>query len=217
MPSFMHVVSVTQLYNASLNKWKVPEERKFVIEILIHNGMNIHRPENYTPVCPTPVVFKSPWKTVKKCICKHLNNHSAILSAQHGFIVWMSCSTKLLHQRDPIPQRLEGDHPSGVWCMDFDSVKEDHLCHQMKAPGKTGASTWLNSFLKERKFSIRVWETRLPLPKWQLVPGPTIFFPLINETTKCMCSLCCLFFDDIGVPGVDLKGNIEAVKAWSHK
>ena len=103
-------------------------------------------------------------RLIKKAILTHFRRNKLISKSQHGFPPGRSCTTNLLLYMDSLTQARDDGLISDTIFSDFakafEKVPHKPLLHKLQAYGVCGELLqWINSFLTDRSFCVKVEET----------------------------------------------------------
>ena len=147
--------SVTQLFNFSLDRGKLPSVWKSASVVPIHKSGERTLAENYWPVSLTSILVKSLERIIHKHIMKFLEHHRLLSVSQNRFREACSCVIKLLQLLHSWYISLEKGDSVDVVFLDFatafDKVSYHHLLYKLQCYGIRGQLfSWFHDYLSDR-------------------------------------------------------------------
>ena len=115
-------------FQASLDKGTVPEDWKYANVVPIFKKGDRNKPENYRPVSLTSIVCKTLEHIVCSSMHRHLEAHSILTDAQHGFRKRRSCETQLILTIQDLAKDVDNKGQTDVILLDF-SKAFDKVSH----------------------------------------------------------------------------------------
>ena len=196
-------------------------------------------PSNYRPISLTSIICKILEHIVHKHIMNHLDRHSILTDAQHGFRQQRSCETQLITTYHDILTQLDDQNVQKVdavvldFAKAFDKVPHKRLAIKLKFYGITGPILdWITAFLSNRTQRVLLdGSSSNPVPVTSGVPqgtvlGPLLFILYINDLPDITVeSKVRLFADDSLIykaiksanDSRDLQNDLDALGRWSEK
>ena len=230
-------VSLTQLYNISLNLNTVPIIWKKANVTPIMKKGDPHSCDNYRPVSLLSVVNK----ILEKCICKYIYNHlrdnNLLSKFQSGFQPGDSTTRQLIHIYHLLCKALdERKHVRIVFgdiSKAFDRVWHLGLIHKLKMAGITGdLNMWLENYLSNKEqrvvingVSSNFGKIEAGVPQGSVL-GPILFLVYINDITDNLKAGVSLFADDNMLYVISdnpaenyniLKADLELMENWAEQ
>ena len=219
---------VFELFKQSLDTGEIPDDWRMATVVAIHKNGPRSKASNYRPVSLTSILSKTLERVIRLHLSSFLTVEKLLSPIQHGFRPRKSCLTNLICFLEEITSKLDEGTPVKVCYLDFskafDSVNHSMLLHKVEAYGITGMlKKWINSFLSNRTFSVRVGEASSEraeitsgVPQGSVL-GPLLFLLYVNDLANTLSNPVFMFADDVKITGQDLKSDIEKVIAWSEK
>ena len=119
---------LTLSFQASLDQGTVPEDWKYANVVPIFKKGDRNKPENYRPVSLTSIVCKTLEHIVCSSMHRHLEAHSILTDAQHGFRKRRSCETQLILTIQDLAKDVDNKGQTDVILLDF-SKAFDKVSH----------------------------------------------------------------------------------------
>ena len=110
---------LTLLFRASLSQATVPDDWKQALVAPIFKKGDKSSPANYRPISLTSVCCKIMEHIMHSQIMQHLDEHSILSDAQHGFRQRRSCDTKLLLTLQDLSAALDNSEQIDAILLDF--------------------------------------------------------------------------------------------------
>ena len=199
----------TLLFQASLDQGIIPDEWKSANVVPIYKKGDRSKPENYRPVSLTSITCKTLEHIVSSTIMKHMDRHSILTDAQHGFRKRRSCETQLLLTIQDLASTIDVMGQTDVILLDFskafDKVQHLRLLSKIRYYGiQNNLNRWISSFLEGRNQQVLLdGSSSTSSPVESGVPqgsvlGPLLFLLYINDLPKYISpeSVARLFADD---------------------
>jgi len=147
--------AVTLLFQASLDRGKVPTFWKEALIVPIFKMGNRSSAVNYRLISLTSILCKLCEHIVHSTISTHLDCNSILTNAQHGFRKRRSCETQLLLTLDDLAKGLDGKSQTDMMLLDFskafDKVPHQRLLLKVSHCGISGSVfAWIEDFLYGR-------------------------------------------------------------------
>ncbi|KAI5632712.1 reverse transcriptase (RNA-dependent DNA polymerase) domain-containing protein [Phthorimaea operculella] len=191
-------------------------------------------PSNYRPISLTSVICKAMEKIIVGHIRHFLAEHEIISDQQHGFCPHRSTVSYLLLCLSSWTSKFNNREPVDVVYLDyekaFDKVPTTRLLMKLNHIGIRGKLLqWIEAFLRERTFRVRVGDTLSCQRKIDSgVPQGSVLGPVLYiiytfdlpGTMKCNVSI---FADDTKIfanPLVDyakLQSDLDTTANWSKE
>ena len=199
----------TLLFQASLDQGIIPDEWKSANVVPIYKKGDRSKPENYRPVSLTSITCKTLEHIVSSTIMKHMDHHSILTDAQHGFGKRRSCETQLLRTIQDLASTIDVMGQTDVILLDFskafDKVPHLRLLSKIRYYGiQNNLNRWISSFLEGRNQQVLLdgsSSTSSPMESGvpqRSVIGPLLFLLYINDLPMYISpeSVARLFADD---------------------
>jgi len=239
LKNLINVVSfpLSILFNLSISSGTVPNSWKRAIVIPLFKSGEAKNPTNYRPISLTSIASKLMEGIVKDSILRHCNSKNLLSDYQFGFLPRRSANLQLLQYHDLVASNCSKGYQIDSVYLDFkaafDSVVHSKLLYKLKLFGIGGSLiNWIESFLSERFFSVRVgnsysdWSPVLSGVPQGSVLGPLLFILFINDLTKCCCDEngnIYVFADDAKCLSIiksyqdceKLQSTLNAIENWS--
>ena len=162
---------------------------------------------NYRPVSLTCISCKLMEHVISSNLMKHLEEHSILTDAQHGFRKRRSCESQLLSTVHDLAMGIENRKQLDVILLDFskafNKVPHRRLLLKLHHYGIRGTTQqWIAHFLQGRDQKVILnGQSSNSAPVHSGVPqgmvlGPILFLVYINDLPNCVQSPCRLFADD---------------------
>ena len=90
------VLSLTQVFQASLHQSKLPSDWKTAHTVAAHKKGDRSLPNNYRPISLTSLCCKALEHIISSNIYSHLSQAKILCDAQHGFRERRSCKSQLI-------------------------------------------------------------------------------------------------------------------------
>ncbi|KAJ3652272.1 hypothetical protein Zmor_018251 [Zophobas morio] len=143
---------------------------------------------NYRPISLTSVVSKIMESIIYDQLIKYLIDHHLIPNEQHGFLPGKSIQSNLLTCLSVWTREVDCGNSVDVIFLDFskafDKVPKRRLLYKLQCLGISGnLIKWIESFISERTFSVKVGDSfSRPVKMQSGVPqgstlGPLLFWP----------------------------------------
>ena len=191
-------------------------------------------PSNYCPISLTAICCKLMEHIMQSNIMRHLNSHSILNDAQHGFRKNRSCETQLLMVIADIHKALDNNLQMDGILLDFSKAfdKVPHTCLALKLEhyGVRGNNLkWIQSFLSNQtQMVVLNGKQSETIPVTSGVPqgtvlGPLLFLVYINDLpdkvrsrTARLFADDCLLYRNVETPqDIDsLQEDLDALQAW---
>jgi hypothetical protein len=227
-------IPLTKLFNHSLHCSQVPADWKRGTITPIYKGGARSLASNYRPVTLLSTTSKVLERVVTRRIIEHLEEHSLLSIAQHGFRKNYSCVTNLLLTLDDWTQAVDRGYPIHACYLDiskaFDRVNHCILLRKLKEHGIDGKLlAWLEDYLTDRTVQVRVdGALSKPVPVTSGVPQGSVLAPILfiiyaNDIPSLIRCKITLFADDIKlwthIRTVEdcklLQKDLDALHEWS--
>lgn len=221
------------IFDMSLLEASLPDDWKAGIVVPIHKSGPRSDVSNYRPISLTSVACKIMEHILFTSIVAHLNTHSAITSAQHGFRKGFSCVTQLLEFTNDIASAL--DKRLAVECIfldfrkAFDTVPHSLLIEKMLTYKINPAVvSWIKEYLTlRRQFVVvngvrsRAQSVSSGVPQGSVL-GPLLFLLYINDIGDGLTSQLRLFADDCVVYRITngtedlnlIQQDLDRISTW---
>ena len=133
-------------FQASLDQGIIPDEWKSANVVPIYKKGDRSKPENYRSVSLTSITCKTLEHEVSSSIMKHLDSHSILTDAQHGFRKRISCETQVLLPSRILPAPLKTwvRLMSSYWTFPKPSIKS-HTYDYFRRSATMGYKTTLTA------------------------------------------------------------------------
>jgi len=198
---------LTLLFRASLSQANVPDDWKPALVAPIFKKGDKSSPANYRPISFTSVCCKIMEHIMQSQIMQHLDEHSILSDAQHGFRKRRSCETQLLIILLDLSAALYNSEQIDAILLDFsnafDKVPYERLGVKLCHYGIRGnILAWIRSFLSNPSQQVLVEGVKSsPAPVTSGVPqgsvlGLLLFLVYINNMPTRVKSTTRLFADD---------------------
>ena len=222
------------LFTHSLQKGSLPLDWKRCVITPLHKGGARNNASNYRPIALLSCISKILESLIDDHLREHLLGVNFLSPLQHGFRPVHSCTTNLLLAVDSWTKLMEAKHKVDVVYLDFAKAfdRVDHLIllNKVYSCGIRGdLYTWLQDYLHERSFNVRVHGTMSqPFPAPKGVPqgsivGPLLFLIFINDIITTTLNPCLMYADDIKIwtpissthSGNSLQLDLNTLSEWS--
>ena len=168
-------------------------------------------------------------------IMKHMEQHSILTDAQHGFRKHRSCESQLVITIQDLAKSIDDRRQTDLILLDFskafDKVPHKRLVHKLEHYGVRGSlHKWISDFLHQRTQQVVLDGSKSSVaPVQSGVPqggvlGPTLFLMYINDlpdylqnnsTVRLFADDCVLYRNiSIEEDAVVLQEDMEALQAW---
>lgn len=220
------------LYKASFTQGVLPQSWLDASVTPIFKKGDKLNPENYRPISLVPIVAKIAERVILNRLLPFMLDSGVIPGQQHGFIPGRSVLTNLLQCMDSWTKSLDKGIPVDVLYLDFsrafDRVPKRRLLHKLEHFGIRGPLlTWIQSFLSNRTFSVRVADKHSPkssvvsgVPQGSVL-GPVLFLIYTADLAPLLKSGFAFYADDIKLYGNPLDGpnllhdDLRTISRWS--
>jgi hypothetical protein len=200
--------ALAMLWQKSIDTGQIPADLLKQTIIPIFKKENKSLPSNYRPISLTSHFIKIFERVLREKLVFHLESYNLITEHQHGFRLYRSTLTQLLHHFDSVLEILERNENADIIYLDlakaFDKVNHNILLQKlenMKISGKISA--WIKNFLTMRTQQVVVNGYKSePAAVQSGVPqgtvlGPALFIIYMNNITEFIKStIIKLFADD---------------------
>ena len=198
---------LSDLFNASLSKGKVPALWKQANVTPIHKKNDPSEITNYRPISLLSTVGKVLEKIVHKYVFNFLMDHEVLTTLQSGFISGDSTVNQLVDIYNSFCKALdEGKEVRAIFCdisKAFDRVWIKGLLYKLQTVGITGhLLQWFTDYLNNRKQRVVLpgdfshWANlKAGVPQGSIL-GPLLFLIYINDIVRNINSSIRLFADD---------------------
>lgn len=184
------------IFNLSLKTGVFPSAFKKSIVIPLFKKGDTKLVTNYRPISLTPCISKVLEKIVKKRLCKFMDKHKILSENQFGFRENRSTQDAVNNVVQKIQEEIQKGKKPILLLLDiekaFDSISHSKLLDKLEKVGVRGiARNWFESYLKNRKQSVKIRETYSEekscldgLPQGTVL-SPLLFLIYVNE----LCNL----------------------------
>ena len=224
------------IFEESIESGEIPEDWRCANVVPIFKGGNKTVVSNYRPISLTSVVCKVLERVIKRQIVAYFEEHTVLLSSQHGFCSGRSCLTNLLDFLEYSTDALDkGDRVSVVYLdfsKAFDKIPHKRLLISLESHGLDGPLLkWIGAWLLGRKQRVIVnghqseWKAVKSGVPQGTVLAPLLFIIFVNLIDSDLTSNIWKFADDIkiarNVTSEDdkraLQADLDALLKWSKE
>ena len=227
--------ALTFIFQMSLDAGCVPSDWKLAHIVPLFKKGDKSAAANYRPVSLTAICSKIMEHILHSCIMSHLEQHSILTDAQHGFRSRRSCETQLIATVQDLARNMSDGKQTDVILLDFakafDKVPHRRLLNKLHYYGIRGSTlSWIENFLSGRKQRVLVeGATSLEAEVTSGVPqgtvmGPLLFLVFINDLPDSVSSNVKLFADDCLLyrtinsihDSIALQQDLTSLEQWEH-
>jgi hypothetical protein len=228
--------ALTFLFRISLKTGSIPKIWRHATVQPVYKKDDRSSPGNYRPISLTSVCGKLMEHIVRSAITSHLDRHSILAPAQHGFRKGRSCETQLILTVDDLVTALDEGGQTDTILLDFskafDKVPHRRLLLKLHHYGIRGRTLdWIKAFLDHRTQQVvveghesTVGQVTSGVPQGSVL-GPTLFLVYINDIGNNIQSTVRLFADDTALyrrirtlaDSHILQQDLEQLEQWERR